>query len=643
MMKNSLGILAALAASSALAQQVFELPEITLSANLRPTAVDAIGTSVTILDEAELEAKTASKVATKIAQTPSVSMVASGGLGQTSNLSIRGMNQNNIGVYYDGIDVTDPSNPQNFFDFGSLSGQSLGRVEVLRGSQGARYGSQAVGGVVAMQSKRPTEEGFHGALDVHYGTYETAGGSLALLYKSGDTEFALNYETLATKGFSAADQNAGNKENDGAHSQRFSLSGQTAISDGLIVGANVFVSKATSDYDEPGMFSDPQTIDGTTDDKFAGNQLGYRVFARADFDNFENEFFISGTQSKRNYEGTDQKYDYDPITYQPIFLGHFPTDQEYKGERQTIGYRGAYVFSDNNRVTVGIEHSKESFDISGQFAGNPSTSGGESELTAYYAELQFAPVENLDMTASYRRDDHSVYGEFDSYRLAAAFKPVQDVILRASYGTGYRAPSLYELYSPYGNLDLTPEETKSWDISAEYQFDRGSIKGTYFNIDTDNAIGFGPISETEYGYVNKNGNSTRKGFELEGNVTVADGLDLTLAYSHLDAKDAKGEKIIRLPEQKFTLGAQYQIDKFSVAANLTHVAGLTDAYYDPNTYSNTVVEFDDYSLLDARIGYAIGNGEVYLAGENLTDTDYQTVYGYGTPGRSLTIGYTLNF
>ncbi|MGA1025271.1 MAG: TonB-dependent receptor, partial [Lutimaribacter sp.] len=198
--------LGALTAPQLLAQEAFQLDEITVSASLAPVQISRSGVTVEVLD-AEALSNAGTSVAQTLARLPGVAASSNGGLGANATLRLRGLDSKYIGVRVDGIDVADPSSTQTQYNFGGLTAAGLGRLEVLKGSQSALYGSEAIGGVINMESWRPSADGASGQANVEVGSFDTRAASLSYGVRDARGEIAFSFGRLQSEGISS---NAGN-------------------------------------------------------------------------------------------------------------------------------------------------------------------------------------------------------------------------------------------------------------------------------------------------------------------------------------------------------------------------------------------------------------------------------------------------
>jgi vitamin B12 transporter len=258
-----------------------------------------------------------------------------------------------------------------------------------------------------------------------------------------------------------------------------------------------------------------------------------------------------------------------------------------------------------------------------------------------YAQVLWSPTADFDASATLRMDDHSEFGSFTTGRLAASWRVGADTTLRAALGTGFRAPSIDELYGDYGffigNPALTPEESISYELGIDQEFASGaSISATLFRLETDNLVTYddAPAPDT---LVNLPGTSTRQGIELGVELPLSDVYTLTGAYTYTDARRPNGAPLTRVPLNQLSLALDGDFGNgWTGSLGLTHASGAEDGF--PQG------DMGGYTVYRAQIGYDLGNDrQLYLRVENLTDKIYQVSDGYGTPRRSIHAGIRASF
>jgi vitamin B12 transporter len=583
-----------------------ELDEIVFSVNLEEIEAKRSGAAVSVIDEEELEATGETRLIDFLARLPGVSIRPTGPIGTQSGISIRGASQNYVAVLVDGIDVTDPSSTQVSFDFGRLTTADVSRIEVLRGSQSALYGSGAIGGVISITTKRATEEGAQSEATAEAGSYGTFRAGYSYRVKSGPTDVALSLSHVKTDGFSAADDSDGNTEADGYRADRVSLTVNHELPSGVLLTFSGFAEAGEGEYDEGFPLGD-----GTPDELLTTWQAGLRGAVEMDTGPVRSTFAASFYTIDRLYDETS---------------GFGPAQYGYRGTRAGISYRGAADLGAEARLNFGADVTREIYDQRGDFG---ALSVGTT-LTGLFAEVTWSPSENLDVAATLRHDVHSRFGGFTTGRVSAAWRPAPDWTLRAVAATGFRAPSNYELFGPFvGNAALEPETSKSAEVGAEYADGAGNrLALTAFWLEAENLIDYSFVT---FSYVQVPGLSRRHGIEAEGALALGEKVRATGAYTFTDSSTNAASSWTVVPRHQVSLGLEADVtDRLKAAVTLAHGADRQ--------------ALPDYTVVNATVTYDLGgNAEVWARVENLFDEDYQLQPGYGTSGRALYLGVRTTF
>lgn len=608
MTRHALALLAATTALTlpAAAQPVFEIDEIVVSANLEEAEAARTGVSVSVVTEEELKATGETRLVEYLSRLPGVSIRTTGPLGTQSGLSIRGASQNYVAVLVDGIDVTDPSGTQVAYNFGGLTTADVSRIEVLRGSQSALYGSGAIGGVISITTRRATEEGTTQTAEAEAGSYNTARLTYGLARKSGATDYALTLSHVQTDGFSATDENDGNTEADGYRADRVSVTVNHELENGVKLGFAGFVEKSKGDYDEGFPLAD-----GSPDEVSNAWSVGLRANVGFATGAVDHEFSASHFKIDRAYSGSD---------------AYGASDYAYTGTRTGLSYKGATDLGDRARLVFGADITRERY----QQRGTYGPADAATTLAGGFAEVSYAPTDTLDVTATLRHDDHSRFGGFTTGRLSVAWRASEALILRAVAATGFRAPSNYELFGDYvGNPDLEPEESKSFELGAEYALASGGVlRATAFLLEASNLIDYS-FATSSYDQVP--GLSRRKGVELSGEVPVGDRVSLTGSYTYTDSETSAAASWGLVARHELALGLDADLtDRLRGALTVEHAADRAG--------------LPDFTVAHATLTYDLGQEtEAYLRVENLFDAEYQLVPGYGTSDRAFYVGLRKSF
>lgn len=604
--------------SVALAQSVFELDEIVFSVNANEALQDQIGNSVSVLTEEDLEQAGDLQLTEVLSRLPGVSLSQNGPQGGTADVRIRGARGRYINVYIDGILVTDPSGTVIAFeDFGGLTTGSIRRIEVLRGSQSALYGGSAVGGVINITTVAGEDapEGTSQTVTLEAGSYNTYALSYGLTQRTGPLTLSLGLDHTRSDGFSAAEENVGNTEDDGFDRSRLSFGAAYEVTDALTIGFNGFVETGSQEFD--GFTPAFIPADGTFDNEAERDTFGLRAYMTQEIGIWTHDAAIS-------------LYD---IQRRSVSDG---TASVFNGRRLAFDYTAAANLSDELELTFGLTAQREE-------AEYDNIPGGIAEIDTYgaFAEAIWSPSDSFDLTGTLRYDDHSSFGGQTTGRLAFAWRPDGNTVIRGAVGTGYRPPSIDELFGDYpgtfpfvGNPNLVPEESLSAELGIERSFANGaSLSATAFVLEIENLVSF------QFGapstLANVPGTSTRRGLELSGQIPISDSLSLTGAYTYTDTETATGEPLALVPEHDIALGIDADWGG-GWSGNLTaqRVIGTLE--------SGTPLP--DYTLVNASVGYEVADGvEAYLRIQNLFDEQYQTRRGYGTSDRAVYIGLRSRF
>tara|TARA_R110000764_G_scaffold11553_2_gene34609 strand:+ start:1759 stop:3600 length:1842 start_codon:yes stop_codon:yes gene_type:complete len=594
----------------ALAQDdAFDLGTITVSASQTPVETKRTGTVVEVVEQDEIEKSSSVRVSETLDTLPGISLSGNGGLGTSSVLRIRGLSGKYVPVYIDGIDMTDPSSVQTQYSFGALTTAGIGRIEVLKGSQSAIYGSEAIGGVINISTLRATEMGTHYRYSVEAGSYDTYAATFGVTTKSEQGELAFTLSHITTNGFSAAEEDAGNPEADGYTGTTLILTGAYQATETVKLG--FALNYLDSETDQDGSPAPAFALTDTNDQELA-TRLGARIYAEIEGGAVDHTLSLA-------YSETDREY-------------NSGANRNFNGRRTEVGYKGVTQMGAVD-LAFGTSYTEEKSDLDGV--------KNTYEIASIFGEAQYAASENVDLSFALRHDDHSTFGGFTTGRLAANWRVTSDTTLRASIGTGFRAPSLYELFHPvYGNPGLEQEESRSAEVGVEHRFaNDAQVKATVFYTEIDNLIGF-----SGGGYNQVSGTSTTKGLELSGRMALGAGTDLFGSYTYTDGKDAKGNQLVRVPKHDFVIGVETEItDKLSGQLTLNYAAGRADET-DFSTFPSTKVAMPDYTVVNASMTYDFNETtEGYVRLENLTNEQYQTSYGYGTSDRAIYFGVRASF
>lgn len=597
--------------------QSFDLGEIVVSPNLEPTALNKVGATVDVVDSTQLQNAAQGSVVQALAYQPGITITPKGGVGGQAYVSVRGAPSYDVAVLVDGIDVTDPSGPQVSFDFGHLGTAGISSIEILKGSQSALYGSSAVGGVIDITSRHATEDGVHSYYAAEVGSYKTANLSFSTTLKTTDSDLALTVSHTGTAGFPAWTGIYANGKDDGYYANRLSLNGSHTFANGVRLGFAGFTEANHGEYFPGGLpfATDPAALAPFAYATQKSDTGALRVYAEFTTGAVQNTVSASTFRVARTYvEGPTE----------------IASTNDYTGTRTKLAYQGAVSLTAQARLVFGADTTRETFNevYTSSFGSSPE--GADRRITGTFAELSYSPTSAIDVTASLRNDHDTVFGGATTGRLAAVWRAAPDLTVRASAGTGFRAPSPYELYDPYaGNTALNPERSQSFDLGIEKRFGPDSyLRATAFALTAHDLIDYSYVT---YSYVQVPGTSRRQGIELEGQTRLG-AATLTAAYTYTDSAASATTSWAAVPRNTVALTLSGPLAP-KLTGSLSALAGMGR----PNGMPN-------YAVMGAGLSYQVTDRvQAYLRLENLFNAKYQLVQNYAAPGRSVYVGIRADF
>ncbi len=619
--------------------------EVVVVANRAPEPIERVGESVTVLDAAAIKASQLTSVSDLLATTPGATVARSGSPGAQTSLFIRGAESAQTLVIIDGVRMNDPSSPAGGYDFGALLTGDIDRIEILRGPQSAIWGADAIGGVVSINT-RQAKSPFEGDGSVEGGSYGTVYGRLGVGGVSGPLSWRLAGGYYKTDGVSAFDKAFGGKEDDGFEQKTLSGRATYAFTPDISLdlralwfdgkgGIDGFPAPLYAFADTPETQTTRQFIDytGLNVSLFGGrlkNRLGF------------------------TWAATDRIND-DP-TLKPN------TEFYANGHTLTAEYQGTWAITDGTQAVFGVEHQRSTIRTASPASYDPTPTPltAAADLDSVYAQIQSEVAPGLTLTGGGRFDHHSAFGDHGTGQAAAAYvlptgwTKGNATVLRASFGQGFKVPTLYQLYSPYGNPALKPEQSNGWDAGVEQGLldGKASVSATYFGRRTRDQIDFfgcyptiTPLCASRpYGYYDNIARTRADGVELAGRITPLPGLTFDGNYTYTRTKNESpgsssyGKELARRPENAANVSASYLWNGGATTSVAVRYAGSS---YD-NAANTTPLK--SYTLVDLKASYPLPLGfELYGRIENLFDQRYETVYQYGTLGRGAYVGMRARF
>lgn len=639
-MKSSLFFVVAVgSAGSARAQAIARAddpaPVIVVTANRTAQPIERIGHSVTVIDAAELERRQTQTVADLLRTVPGVSIARNGGVGTSTSVFIRGAESDQTVALIDGVKLNDPSSPGGGFNFGNLLTGNIERIEVLRGPSSVLWGSQAIGGVVNMITRQPTDM-LRVNLRGEYGFRNTGQLVGNIAGKAGPLSASAGAGWFRTDGISAFSEARGGVEKDRYENFGANANLNLSLSDWLSIDARGWYSDGRVNIDG---FPPPSFALGDVNEESRTRELvGYTGINAAFFEGrFRNRLGFAYTDTRRRN----------------VSLTGVPTETfAGNGRNERLEYQGIFDFAEGWQATGGLE--RETSRFSSSSFGAPATIG-RAQIDSVYGQLVATPLTGLTLTGGVRHDDHNRFGGATTFGASGVFSAGRaGTTFRASYAEGFKAPSLFQLQSNFGNQLLRPERSKGWDAGVTQALVGNTLRAsaTYFSRDSTDLIVFisCPLPRTGIcmgrpsGTYDNVARAKAEGVEIGLTLQPVAALRVQANYTYTNATNRSpgnanfGRQLVRRPQQSLTALIHYRWPLgLETGATLTHVGRSFD-----NAANTTRIQ--GYVLADLRASFPVTERiDVYGRIENLFDERYETIIRFGTPGRAAYGGVRLRY
>jgi len=616
-----------------------EIPIIVISAGKSPQSYSSVGSQVTVIDSETIQNSSETFLTDLLNnQAQGLNIFQLGGVGTNAGIQMRGLPKRYSIVYIDGVKMSDPSASDGSFYSQGLFKNSIERIEILKGSQSSLYGNSAVGGTINIFTKKG-KLGKHSNIEANTNNNNTQDIYYSFDGADENKNYYIGLNYYKTDGISA--MNNDNSEEDGYDNNSLLAKYSYQLSENNKIENSLTLEDSFLKYDEPTNGRDdtkPQTDDteGHYNFKFVNTK-----------DNYKNIFGLSKSYYGRNTTKWNGK------------------ENTYEGHREVLSYLGEYNLNLDNKLIYGS-------DIEFVSADFPSDLGlqleSDEEIYSQYIDYQFRPYENLYATVGGRNDKHTTAGDEQSYRATTSYSLNKNSKIRASYGTGFVFPTLYEGHKyEWTNTavleNVTAEKSTSFDVGYETFFENLNLNFniTYFDIEIEDPI-VGWTGEQENG----NGKNTSRGIELASNWSNNESLNIGFTYTATDSysgmdcddpgKDDFGYKkcidsnngivdtaMVRVPLHAISSKIDYKIDENFNTSLLIKYRGQT------RDYGGSDQDFrdqflDEYLLVDLFSSYVLANNyKINFSIKNLLDKNHENSYKYTGQPRLINIGLKKSF
>jgi vitamin B12 transporter len=600
---------------------ILALQTIVVTASRQPVAAQDASVSVTSFDEEMVDDLGLPAVPDLLRLSPGLAVAATGPRGTQTQVRIRGAEANHTLVFVDGIRFNDPA-AGNEARFELLTSDSLARLEIVRGPQSALWGSEALGGVIAIETADPFRGGGFEALS-EYGSLDSARLSARYALNAG------KFGVMASAGWlwsDGIDSFGAGGDRDGFDNRSASLRVEARPGAGLRLGVTGHWIEGRSDYDgfDPVFFTRADTADSTENRIAAvrgwaqGDWGGWTVDADASYLDSANRNRLAGAPLNSSF-----------------------------GDRLALGAQLSRRIG-GHRFTAAITHEKEDFRARDTAFFGGTDQDRSRRLTAIVGEWRAEWSDWAVTDLALRHDSFSAFADATTLRASLLVRPTRGLSLHAAYGEGIAQPTFYDLYGFFpgsfaGNPALTPEHAHGWEAGIAWQHARFSLGATWFSARLRDEIIDVSIPHTFLsGTANAAGTSRRGGIELSAGFRPGAALNLQANYTWLDADEQRAAgaalvREVRRPSHSFNLIGFGEAGRFRWGASLAYVGKRRDTDFD--LFPAATVTLGAYVLASANLAYRVlPELELFARAENAFDADYQDVVGYNTAGRTIHAG-----
>lgn len=615
-----------------------ELDAVYTASNLRETAIVVSasgsknrlsdnGLAISVIGQAEIDRLQTQDITTVLERVPGVTTTRNGPLGGFTGVRIRGSEAEQVLVLVDGVRVNDPSSPGGGFDFGNLLTGGLSKIEILRGSNSIIWGSQAIGGVVNVTTSSRDDRL---RANAEYGRDDTRSFSASLNQNIGGSNIGLSAGYFNNDGFSSFD---GGIENDGF--EQFYINGRADIAITDTITAKI-----------RGRFADGLLeIDGFPAPAFAfadTNELQdtQEISAYGGLEYAADNFTVSAAYSILD----NNRDNFDPTN-------EFSFDFFSRGRTERIELRANIAIANRFTLDIGAENEESAF-TTGPFG---ASAGSGIDSIYGYVSGEFG---DLNIAGGVRLDDHEQFGTEIVFGSNIIYAITDNIGIKAAYNEGFKAPTLFQLLSDFGNETLNPEESKSYEIGISSSDRNGNglfWELTAFQRDTDNQIDFiscfgvtdSICDNRPFGTFDNIVRTRARGIEAQLGAAITDNFTASAAYSYVDTENRsagsanEGNALARRPDHALTVSADWSGEIRNRAIGFGADMRIVGDSFD-DAGNNTAL--DGYALFTLRASADISNNfQLYGRLENLFDEQYQTAAGFATPGFGGFVGIRAKF
>lgn len=587
-----------------------EAERLVITATRMPTPLARIAGGVTVITADDIARRQYRELSAALAGVPGLHVARTGVVGAQTSVFVRGAESDHVLVLVDGVEMTDPSS--GLFAFADFRLDRVERIEVVRGAHSAQYGSEAIGGVIHIITKRGAGEpslraragaGSFGTEDI---ALEASGAAGALDWSANVSRFVTDGESHTPRRLRAA----ASHERDGYEHAAAGLKAGWQITN----AARLSLTHSYNDFDAE--------YDGGTGENPASARSGREraTSLRLDGDYFGGLWQPRWSAASFSREETNRN-------------GAARTSRS-NGRRFQAAWRNLFVLNPRLRLLAGAETELEQLRVGGDFSRS-------ARSRALHAQMEWTPADSVSVGAGWRNEDPDDFGSERSHNLSAVFTPRAGLRFHAAFGTGFKAPSLSQRFRDFpaflffANPDLKPETSRSREAGFDWQAGAFGLGATWFRNRIRDLIDTAPSGRT----LANLGRASIEGLESYLQWRPADTFGVRVDYTLTSARDGSRRRLLRRPLRKAVLDLSWQ-PRPDTSLNLQwHVNGPA-ADIDRVTF--TRVREGGYSTLRLAARHRLHDGvDLLVRAENLFDKRHEPVNGFAGPGAAWYAGLSF--
>lgn len=620
-----------------------DLQTMVVTATKIPTHINQLGSSVTVITASDIERRQFQTLNDALQDIAGLNSVQLGVKGSQTSVFMRGSNSDHTLIIVDGIEMNDPSSPNGAFDFANFLLEDIASIEVVRGSQSVLYGADAIGGVIHIRSKNgqgnlvakaKLEAGINSS---HHESLAVSGSTGPLSYSLAAGQLKTDGDSIATEKRLAPDSFI---DNDGYDNKVFSAKLGWQADEHLTVNLTTRYIETETDIDGGFDFSGNtvEDADATNDSK--------QLYLGAEFKGnyIDSQWQPTLTITKSDIERNNRNQRQSPFDT----LDH----TDFDGEKTKLGLQNDLYFIDDHIITVGFEYEDEKMDSTGftDFGGFiiDQLTDAERQTRSLYLQDHIAFNDQFFATLGVRYDKPDDFDSEVTYRATTSYQLSDSSRLRAAYGTGFKAPSLFQLFghtpnnfaSEYrGNPDLNPETSKGWEIGLTQSLWQHRITAdlTYFDSDIDDLITTVFLPSFDSTTMNQDSVEIH-GVETNINIAATTNIDLSLNYTFTRTEDEDNSELLRRPKHKTSIDIDYRAtNKMTLSGSLLHIGSRKDV-----DGFGSRVKMGGYSTINLAANYNVNpTTRIFTRLDNFTNNEYEAAYGFQSLGLAAYIGLEI--